>query len=307
MTKKLTNEEFNIRLRNVNKNVIQIDDYLNNHTKIRVKCFIDGCEWSSTPNNLLRGHGCPSCKKRSLSALYKMTDDEFKGRLLKISRTIVSIDEYRGYDEKIKLKCLVCDSYWKSTPHHVLSGHGCPKCSSRISGEKSRKNYDYFKSQVSILGDGEYLVIGEYITNKTQVKMLHLKCGQTWFVRPDSFLFSNSRCPRCKYSRGELSIIKFLDKNRVEYEFQYKIPNQRGKGRLSFDFYIPEHLLCIEYHGRQHYEPVDFFGGKSSFEGQKTRDKIKEKYCLDNKIELLKIPYWEFDNIEKILEQTLFT
>lgn len=306
MSKKLTNEEFLFRLRGINKNIIPLDEYLSSSDKIKVKCLIDGEEWLSTPNNLLRGHGCPCCKKTSLRLLYKMTNVEFKNRLLIVNENIVPLEEYSGYDKKINFKCLFCDNHWKSTPHHVLDGHDCPKCSTRVLGEKSRKSQDCFENQVLLLGDGEYSVIGKYITNKIAVEMLHLKCGNRWFVRPDSFLFSNSRCPKCKYSNGEICIIKNLDRNRISYVFQYKIPNQKGKGRLSFDFYLPEYNLCLEYHGKQHYEPVEFFGGINSFKKQKENDYKKENYCLDNNIKLLIIPYWEFNNIEKIIEQTLF-
>lgn len=305
MSKKTNNDEFLLKLKSVNENIVPIDVYLNNHTKIKVKCIIDGCEWFSTPNNLLRGHGCPSCKKTHLSLLYKMTDADFKNKLSEVNENIVSLDKYSGYDQKIMLKCLICNNCWKSTPHHILNNHGCPKCSARTLGEKSRKTHAYFENQVLSLGGGEYSVVGEYTTNKTPVEMLHINCGNRWFVRPDSFLFSDSRCPRCKYSNGEMCIIKFLDKVGINYEFQYKIPNQKGKGRLSFDFYIYDYNLCIEYHGRQHYEPIEFFGGVNSFEKQKKNDNKKEKHCLDNNIRLLIIPYWDFNNIDEILEQTL--
>ena len=47
------------------------------------------------------------------------------------------------------------------------------------------------------------------------------------------------------------------------------------------------------------------FGGKEQFDLTKRRDEIKNKYCQENNIKLLRIPYWEFDNIENILEREL--
>jgi len=78
----------------------------------------------------------------------------------------------------------------------------------------------------------------------------------------------------------------------------------RNKKELPFDFYLPDYNLCIEYDGIFHYE--DIFDKPYDFKTGKKRDKIKTKYCKDNNINLLRIPYWEFDNIEEILRQTLF-
>ena len=79
---------------------------------------------------------------------------------------------------------------------------------------------------------------------------------------------------------------------------------------LPFDFYIPDLNICIEYDGEQHFEPVDF-GGKGKeyaekrFKAQQKRDNIKTEYCKNNNIKLIRIPYWEFDNVENILKQEL--
>ena len=38
-------------------------------------------------------------------------------------------------------------------------------------------------------------------------------------------------------------------------------------------------IICIEYDGRQHYQPVKDFGGETEFEKIKLRDNIKNEYC----------------------------
>ena len=50
---------------------------------------------------------------------------------------------------------------------------------------------------------------------------------------------------------------------------------------------------------------VDYFGGDETLEKTKLRDNIKTKYCEDNHIKLIRIPYWDFDNIEQILTKEL--
>jgi very-short-patch-repair endonuclease len=75
--------------------------------------------------------------------------------------------------------------------------------------------------------------------------------------------------------------------------------------KLKFDFYLPNYNLCIEYDGRQHFEPIDFFGGEKNFEIIKKRDKIKNEYCLNNNIHLIRIPYNEYKNINSILHNEI--
>ena len=84
----------------------------------------------------------------------------------------------------------------------------------------------------------------------------------------------------------------------------------RIRRRLSFDFYLPDFNLCIEYNGHQHYRPVNFGGisdkkAQKKYDAQIHRDQIKRDFCNKNNIKLIEIPYWNFDNIEEILEREL--
>jgi hypothetical protein len=58
-------------------------------------------------------------------------------------------------------------------------------------------------------------------------------------------------------------------------------------GQQRIDIGIPKANLAIEYHGTQHFKPVDFFGGKEAFKLQKERDKRKKDLCIDNRVVLL--------------------
>jgi very-short-patch-repair endonuclease len=71
--------------------------------------------------------------------------------------------------------------------------------------------------------------------------------------------------------------------------------------KLKFDFYLPEQSICIEYDGLQHFKPIDYFGGVKSFNELKQRDSIKDKYCLENNIKLIRIPFDKYYFIDDIL------
>lgn len=65
--------------------------------------------------------------------------------------------------------------------------------------------------------------------------------------------------------------------------------------------------VAIELDGEQHFKPINFGGSNTneSFEERIIRDNIKNAYCDDNNITLIRIPYWDFNNIDKILSESL--
>jgi len=90
---------------------------------------------------------------------------------------------------------------------------------------------------------------------------------------------------------------------------QKKFPDCKDKSLLRFDIGLEnsEHgWTLIEFHGGQHYFPVEFWGGEKSFKERQNRDRIKEKYCKDNNFPLIVIPYWELNNIDNIFNRLFF-
>ena len=63
---------------------------------------------------------------------------------------------------------------------------------------------------------------------------------------------------------------------------------------MSYDIFIQELNVAIEYQGKQHFEPIDFFGGEDSFEKTKIRDEEKRKLSAEHGIKLV---YINFDEI----------
>lgn len=127
-----------------------------------------------------------------------------------------------------------------------------------------------------------------------------------------NFYYRKQGCPQCtciQNSKGEKIISDFLEKNGVEYYSQKTFDNLLGvkKGKLKMDFYIPNFKgvkVCIEYNGKQHYEPIEWFGGEEGYKKQKNNDSLKKQFCLKNSIKLIEIPYYE-KNIVKTLESHL--
>lgn len=112
-----------------------------------------------------------------------------------------------------------------------------------------------------------------------------------------------------RFSKGEQYVKQYLDRNYVKYHFEKKFKNLRGIGNsfLSFDFEIPKNNILIEYQGRQHYEPVKWFGGNEKFKRQRENDNSKRKFAQAHGYHLIEIPYTcnTYKKVEKLLDETL--
>lgn len=65
------------------------------------------------------------------------------------------------------------------------------------------------------------------------------------------------------------------------------------KGQMSYDIFICGLNVAIEYQGKQHFEPVEIFGGEEHFQEQIHRDQLKKDLSLQNGVALVYINYWE--------------
>lgn len=76
---------------------------------------------------------------------------------------------------------------------------------------------------------------------------------------------------------------------------------------MPFDFYLPNHNILIEYDGEQHYYDRGYKTGmfRDTLEYTQMHDKIKTDYCINNNIKLIRIPYWDYNNIDTILNKEL--
>ncbi len=115
-------------------------------------------------------------------------------------------------------------------------------------------------------------------------------------------------------SKGELKISKILKILEINFKSEHIFEdciNPRTKCPLRFDFYLPTHNTCIEFDGIQHFEYTpEFHGldpvkGASKLKSQKYRDNIKDEFCSNRNLKLLRIKYSEFRKIEEIIKNYL--
>jgi hypothetical protein len=154
----------------------------------------------------------------------------------------------------------------------------------------------------------QYTVIGEYLNNREKIEVIHNECGHQWRVIPKD-LMNEERCPNCITSKGERFMTKLLEKKNIKFEPQYRFDDCRNIYPLPFDFavFVNGELGLIEFDGSQHFKDSSgFWGGRHGFEEVQSRDNIKNKYCEDKGIPLLRIPYWWIRNDRAERELDMF-
>ena len=303
--KKKTTDEFKKEIFNLFGNEYSVlGKYINSQTKIDIKHNLCNNTYQTTPNIILKGHKCPYCQNKK-----KKTTEEFMNEisLLDDSNEYQLLSEYKNNKEKINFKHLLCNKEFKMRPNDFLNGYRCPHCYGNTANKKTTEE---IKEKIYKLVGDEFSMIDEYINCREKIKLRHNKCGTEFLIKSNEFIVLGNRCPYCKSSKGEKLIQNFLEKNNIKFISQKRFNNCRDKLPLPFDFYLEDYNLCIEYDGEFHYEVKKFVEGKDynkqQLELTQKHDRMKNEYCENNNIKLLRISYKEKDDIERIIDEALF-
>ena len=239
-----------------------------------------------------------------------------------------------GIQQKQWFKCPkgIHESELKGLSHFTLGKDtvSCNKCNSfaqwgidNICKDFLEKYWDYEKN----------IDIDPWKINKaTDKPKMWIKCQLNKFhgsypIVPNSF-YAGRRCFICNTPKGEIKISNHLIAKGFHLISQYEynnlsylnivldnifIPQKEfdgliglGNGNLSYDFHLPSYNLLVEFQGRFHDGTV----GKNAqseeeFKQQQEHDRRKREYAEQHNIKLLEIWYWNFDNIEEILDTYL--
>jgi Zn finger protein HypA/HybF involved in hydrogenase expression len=265
-----------------------VSEYKNSREKVKVICKKHG-EFEVTPDHHInRKQGCPDCKKLGLEGFLEKT------KLIFGDKYDYSLVKYTNNKAKVNIKCKEHGVFKQRVNDH-LSGIGCPECTM----DKFRISEDEFIIRSNIIHNNKYIYHNDikFKSSKEKVK-IECKDHGIFTQRVNSHL-NGQGCPKCKESKGESLIRNYLLDNNIEFITQKKFTDCVYLNELKFDFYLPEYNTCIEYNGRQHYTPIDYFGGEEAFKYQLIRDNIKGEYCKNNNIHLIIIKYDE-DVLEKL-------
>ena len=227
--------------------------------------------------------------------------NKFNQKFLSISNDqFTLLSEYKNQRTYIIVKHNKCGKTFKVRPDNFLATPRCRCCEMQVPLTQK-----IIIERMGELNRSDYVLIDYKINKNRKIKVKHLDCGQTFEVYPHHFLNKShpSNCPYCSHrSRGEESIKTLLDDYDISYERQYVFSDCRFIRPLKFDFAIfnasHEVVACIEFDGEQHSDPLHY--GREILKSTKMRDSIKDRYCLDNAIDLIRITKESFNSLESI-------
>lgn len=297
--KDYTIEDIKKKMLDLNEDILVISkEYNGSRDKLTFKCLKCGRTWESVWAYMKEYKECYHCKKIK-------TTQKLREKLQKIKPDILIIDEeYENNSQKLNLQCKKCGYSWRASwaniikPSRALNLTECPNCT----GYRKDIDIQYIKEKLKNINPYIQILDNTFVNSFTPMRCKCKICAYIWSVKW-SKISAGRGCPSCNSSAPERMIMKFLDESNIDYFKEYVFENLKGSfGFLRFDFAIlnkdKKVDLLIEYDGEFHYKK---FYEEQNFDKQQRYDKLKNEYCIKNNIPLIRIPYWEKDNISEIL------
>ena len=272
--------------------------YTGSSNKIQIICSKHG-EFLQVANSHLAGIGCKKCcysgKSLSIKQFIEQSTN-IHGDKYDYSQSL-----YISYKKPLKIICPLHGNFYQ-TPNNHLAGSECEACSLI---ERSMALCDFVNKSKNVHNNIYDYSNSHYVNSRTKIEILCKKHGI--FNQIPSQHIRGSGCPHCNISKGELRISRWLTQNNMDYEPQKTFRdcvNPKTNRKLKFDFYVPSKNLLIEFDGQQHFNV--WLGGIKKFKEMKINDNIKTLYCIENKIDLLRIPYTKIRSVETRLYKKIY-
>lgn len=272
--------------------------------------------------DFLYGQRCPLCAKekriksctKNLKIIkninYKILNkNDIDNIFLRINKINNSRFEFLSFENdknikpskrKIELKDIKCGKVFKKNYYEMLYNHqSCPFC--KQTGKKNDITYVNKK-----LNEHGFLLLSSYVDSHSKLKLKCLNCGEEQEHSFNTIVNLGGRCS-CQKTifKGEFTIKNFLMENKIAFIKEKIFEDLKYLSALKYDFYLPDKNIIIEYDGKQHFIENTFFN-HDSLEVINTRDIIKNQYCLNNDITIIRISYKEsFKKIPIILKKLI--
>lgn len=229
----------------------------------------------------------------------KLTQQEFLNKCHKIhgDKYDYSKTTYINTRAKITIMCDKHGEFQITADNHVNQKQGCWNCF-------------LDKHKLTELSPERLENLKRIHNNKYEYKDLSVTKGFINIICPDhgdftQYLYFHEYghgCSECNStSRGEDRIKSFLESHNIQFKRNYEFEDCKRVKRLRFDFYLPEMNMCIEYDGEHHFEENEYFG-EGNLDYIRENDRIKNEFCQLNDIKMIRIPFYDYENIETILE-----
>lgn len=247
--------------------------------------------------NLTRSHSqsCGCLRKEG-----KNGTDTTKVVGLKFNRLTIIKRLPNNNHNQIMVECQCdCGNKIVTALSHLRSNH-TQSCGCYQKEQAGQANFIDLKGKIfgkiTVLEDD-----GARTQNNTIKWKCKCECGSEVYITSSHLISGHSTSCGCIKSKGEEKIALLLSKNNILYKKEYTFDDLIGEGarKLRFDFGILDEnnilQYLIEFDGIQHFEKTGLHRTEEHFLKSIERDKLKNQYCLENKILLIRIPYTKLD------------
>ena len=279
------------------------DNYEKASQKLKLQCKCGNIFYTTLNSFFSNRNPKQQCNK--CSNITNWDTELIKEYIINNSNVILLNDkEDLKYQSSLTLRCICGNIYdQKFNQFYNVKYKCCPQCMIIKRGINIRNSFEEVKQNIESI-DG-YILISK--TYESYRKKLEIKCpeGHIFKMSYKNFYYEGCRCLVCNESEGIRIIKEWLNKRNIKFEQEYIFNDCCNLQPLLFDFAIfrEDKLECLlEYDGQFHYLPIN---GQSKLIYQRINDSIKNKYCKNNNIKLIRIPYWENKNIHFILKEQL--
>lgn len=259
---------------------------------IIVTCPIHG-DYLCNPLNHLNGCRCNKCATSIGADKIRHSNDriytELRNKYPNYEFKDLS-DDRQKRSKYVTVICPVHGEQRSSVADLLDTDWSCNLC--RL--DKNREKYKniFIKKAIEIHGNKYDYSNVEYIDSSTKVKIICPVHGV--FYQTPSHHLNRRGCPKCGFSVLERQVAVMLERNNIEYCYEWT--NKDVLGKQSVDFYVVNTKICIECQGKQHFYPVAVFGGEKTFKDTLRRDRTKKKKLDSNGYTLL---YYTTENVPK--------
>ena len=225
-----------------------------------------------------------------------MSGEEFIRRARLVHGDKYNYDKIK-YTLRSKKITITCPEHgdFEQIPHNHLNKNGCRECWKEQIKLRSGFTISEFLEKAKSLHNDKYDYSKvEYVNSMKKICVICPIHGE-FYPTPNNHLTKKSGCPKCKKSKGELAIIKILDKYGILHTDEYKLPFYN----YEYDFYLPQLNTFIEFHGIQHYQPIGHFGGMKIFNYTQKCDAFKRSLAREYKIPLIEFNYKQFESMSE--------
>ena len=237
----------------------------------------------------------------------RKTHEQYVDQLNRAKPGYTLLTQYKSSRHKVTVRHEECGTIFNPLADNLLKRSGCPICARKAFGKHKRPSKEQFRELFKRVFGDEYTLLSDYVRSTEKVMVRHNKCNHNYEVLPGNAIHKGSGCPRCYSSKGEKLVERTLEELSVKFKKQHTFVDCVDRGRLKFDFAIIDDSnavkALIEFDGEQHFKPKLAFGGVEEFRNTKRRDQIKDKYCEDSGIPLLRIPFFNVDKTKEIVKE----